>query len=73
MPLEENVEHETVLIYRSPQPVSNAVHGCAHLVQVPSGTPSGFAVTQVFNEEGSEFDTPFAQGFVADLDAALVE
>ena len=73
MPLEENVEHETVLVHGPPKPVSNAVHGCTDFVQVPSGTPSGFAVTQVFNEEGSEFDTPFAQGFVADLDAALVE
>jgi len=30
-------------------------------------------VAQVFSEEGSEFDTPFANGFVTDLDAALVE
>ena len=73
MPLEKNVEHETVLIYRSPQPVSNAIHGCTDFVQMPQGTPSGFSVTQVLCEEGPEFDAPFAEGFVADLDAALVE
>jgi len=37
------------------------------------GIPSGFPVTQVFSEEGSEFDTPFAQGLVTDHYGALVE
>jgi len=30
-------------------------------------------VAQVFGEEGSEFNAPFAEGFMADLNAALVE
>jgi hypothetical protein len=40
---------------------------------MPPGTPSGFPVTQVFSEEGSEFDAPLAQGFVTDHDAAPVQ
>ena len=73
MPLKENVEHETVLVYCPPQPVSNAVHARTYLVEMPPGTRSGFPVTQIVREEGSEFDTPLAQGFVTDHDAALVQ
>ncbi len=40
---------------------------------MPPGTPSGFPVAQVFREEGSESDVPFADGPMADLDAALVQ
>ena len=72
MPLQEDVEHKTPLIYSSPKPVSNTIHRCTDFVQVLSRTPSGFAVTQVLCEEGTKLDTPFAQGFVADPDVALV-
>ena len=44
-----------------------------YLVHMPPGTPTGFPVAQVFSEEGSEFDTPFAQGFVTDFNTALVQ
>jgi len=40
---------------------------------MPPGTPAGFPVTQVVSEAGSELDTPFAQGFVTDLNAVLVQ
>ena len=73
MPLKKNVEHEAVLVHSPPKPVSNAIHGCTHLVEMPPRTPTGFAVAQFLCEAGSEFYAPFAEGFVADLDAALVE
>ncbi len=73
MPLKENVEHEAVLVDRSPEPVANAIDARTDLVQMPPGTPTGFPVAQVFSEEGAEFNTPLAQGFVTDLNAALVE
>jgi hypothetical protein len=73
MPLEEDIEHETVLIYSPPQPVSNAVHGRTHLIEMPPGTPTGFPVAQVFSEQRAELDGPFAEGLVTDLDAALVK
>ena len=73
MPLKENVEHEAVLVHSPPQPVLDAIDVRTHLVQMSPGTPTGFPVTQIFGEEGSELDTPFAQSFVADLNPALVE
>jgi len=73
MPLKENALHETVLFDGSPKPVSNAIDARTDLVEMPTGTPSGFPLAQVFNEERSELDAPFANGFVTDLDAALVE
>ena len=41
MPLEENVEHESVLVHGPPKPVSNTVHSRTDLVEMPSGTPLG--------------------------------
>jgi len=72
-PLEEHVEHEPVLVHRSPKPVPDAIHARTHLVERPPGTPSGFPVTQVFSEQGSELDTPLAKSLVTDLNAALVQ
>jgi len=42
VPLEENVEHEPVLVHGPPKPVSYAFHARTHLVEMPPGTPSGF-------------------------------
>ena len=51
----------------------DAIDARTHLVQMPPGTPSGFPVAQVFSEEGSELDTPLAEGLMANLNAALVQ
>ena len=40
---------------------------------MPPGTPSGFPVAQFFCEQWTELDAPFAEGLVADLNAALVQ
>jgi len=73
MPLKEDVEHEPVLVYCSPEPMSDAVDACTHLAEMPPGTPSGFPVAEVFSEEGSEFYAPLAQGFVTAHDAAPMQ
>jgi len=73
VPLEQDIQHEAVLVYRPPEPVSNAIDGRTHVVQKPAGTPSGFPLTQTICEECAELDAPFAQGFVTHLDAALVQ
>ena len=39
VPLKENVEHETVLVYSPPHPVPDTIDTCADLVGVPPGTP----------------------------------
>jgi len=51
----------------------DAINARTHFVEMPPGTPTGFPVAQVFREEGSELDTPFAQGFMTLLNTALVE
>ena len=56
-----------------PKPVSNAIHGRTHLVEMPSGTPTGFPMAQFFDEERSELYAPFAEGLMADLKAPLVQ
>jgi len=73
VPLQQSIEHETVLVYSPPQPVSNAVHRRTHLVERPPGTPTRFPVAQVFSEKGSEFHAPFAERLVTHLNAALVK
>ena len=40
MPLKEEIEHEAVLVHGPPQPMSDAIHRCADLVQKPAGTPA---------------------------------
>ncbi len=52
MPSKENTEHETVLVYRSPQPMPDAIHRCAYLVQVPAGNPSGFPLSKFLPKRG---------------------
>jgi hypothetical protein len=71
--LKQDVEHETVLVHGPPKPVSNAIDARTHLVQMPPGTPTGFPVAQIRREEGAELDTPFTEGLMTHLNAALVE
>jgi hypothetical protein len=71
--LKETVEHEAVRVHCPPQPVADAIHRGADLIDQPPGTPVGFPVTWFFREEGAEFNVPLAEGLVADLNAALVE
>ena len=71
--LEENIEHETVLVHSPPKPVSDAIDARTHLIHMPPGAPPGFPVTQFFHKQRSELDTPFAKGLVAHLNAVLVQ
>jgi len=73
MPLKEDVEHEAVLVYSPPKPVSNAINARTYFVERPPGTPTGFPVAQVFSEERSELDAPLADGLMTHLNAALVQ
>ena len=42
VPLEQDVEHETMLVDRPPQPMLNAINVGTDLVQKPAETPPGF-------------------------------
>ena len=72
--LQQNFEHEAVLMHCSSavkraqarcsdqdEPVSDTIGARTHLVQMPPATPAGLLVAQVFCEQGTELDTPFAQ------------
>ena len=71
--LQQNFEHEAVLVHCPPQPVSDAIDARTHLVQMPPGTPTGFPVAKLFGKEGRELDAPFAEGLVTHLNAALMQ
>jgi len=73
IPPKENVEHAPVLVCRARQPMPDASDGCAHLVEMPPGTPPGFPVAEVFREEGSAPNARLAKGFMIHLNAALME
>jgi len=73
MPLEENVEHETVLVHGPSKPMANTVHARTHLVEMSSGTPTGFPMAQFFDEERSELYAPFAEGLVEEWRPHAVE
>lgn len=71
--LEQEVEHEAVLVHPPPKPVAKTIDARTELIQKPAGTPAGFPLTQAFSKEWAEIDTPFAHCFVTHLDAALVQ
>ena len=84
--LEQDVEHEAVLdillssgqaprgaVVAKTESVADAIDARTYLVQVPAGTPAQFPLAQFLSKEGAEFDTPLAEGLVADLNAALVQ
>ncbi|GGO38404.1 hypothetical protein GCM10008949_44870 [Deinococcus humi] len=64
--LEEDRKHETVPQGGPPQSMSDTINTRGHLVEMPPGSSPLFPVAQVFSEEGSELDAPFAEGFVTD-------
>ena len=64
--LKEHVQHCTVFIDGSPQPVCNAPDVCVHFVEIPPGTPSGFPVAQSLDKQIAELDAPRANGFAGD-------
>jgi len=39
VPLKEDIEHEAVLVYRPPEPVTDTIYRCTTLIQIPPGTP----------------------------------
>jgi hypothetical protein len=42
--LEQHIQHGSVFIHGSPQPMGNAAHEHVHFVQMPSLASSGFTV-----------------------------
>jgi hypothetical protein len=71
--LKKKVEHETVLVYRTPHPIPDTSSRRTDINQRPLGTPAGCLVTQCISEQGTEWAAPLAERLVADLNTALIE
>ena len=73
MVVDKDVQRRPIVITLPPKPMLLSTDLDVDLVQIPSGTPTGFPMAQLLSEEGGELDVPLPQRFVPDLDAALVE
>ena len=69
--LEKKINHKTVLVDCSPEPVADAIDVHAYLVQGPPRIPPWFPVATFFREEGTDLKTPVTERLVADLTASL--
>jgi hypothetical protein len=73
VPLKEKVEHEAVLVYSPPKPVTDIIYRCTDLLQIPPGAHPGLPVAKFLSDERAEFNAPLAQRLVAYLSVAPVE
>lgn len=71
--LQEDGQDLTVFIDSSPQSHDVALHDHAHFIQVPSCARCASTAFDLETDLHSEFVVPFAQGFVADRDAAFTK
>jgi hypothetical protein len=71
--LDQDVQHDAVLVNGSPQPVASAAYLERHLVQMPLVAGSRSAPTQPPRIRGAELGAPLADGLVANADATLGE
>jgi hypothetical protein len=69
--LDQDVEHDAVLIDGSPQPVATTTDADRHFVEIPIVARSRSATPQLQSEGGSELGAPAPYGLVADLNAAF--
>jgi len=71
--LQKKIQHCAGSVNGPPQPELLAPDLDAHLIQKPSGTPTGLPMPQFFGEERGELDVPLAKRLMTDLDPALLE
>ncbi len=69
--LNQDIEHNAILIDRSPEIVLHALDPNKHLVHVPLVPRSWPGAAQATGESRAEFFAPASHGFVGDNDAAL--
>jgi len=69
--LNEDVEHDAVLIDRSPKIMPHALDPDEHLIKVPLVTGSWSAAAQVIGKALCEFFTPAPNGLTGDNNAPL--
>jgi hypothetical protein len=69
--LNQDIEHNAILIDGAPEIMLHTLDPKEHLVQVPLISWSRPAATQVIGESRAKFLAPASHGFVGDDDAAL--
>jgi hypothetical protein len=69
--LDEDIQHLTMLVYRTPEIDPSAVHPQEHLIEVPRLAGSNFPAPQFLGEERAELYSPASHRFVGNLDASL--
>src|SRR5215210_4157687 len=69
--LDEDVEHNTVLVHRAPEVIQLAIDLQEHLIEVPSVARLGPALTELSGEVGAELEAPLPDALMADDDASL--
>src|SRR5215510_2011232 len=69
--LHQNVEHVIVLIHGAPQVMALTIDRPKHLIQVPFVTWLGASTLQLIGVVLPKLQTPLADGFMGDVDAAL--
>src|SRR3954453_12657616 len=71
--LDENVEHDPILVDRPPEPVLLAADHQAHFVEVPFVSRTGEPAPDLVGEALAELAPPLADCLMADRDAASRE
>jgi hypothetical protein len=69
--LNQDIEHDTVLVHGTPKIMKDTVDPDEHLVQIPFVSRLRPAASDPFREAGAEFHAPAAHGFVRQGDASL--
>jgi len=69
--LNQDIEHDTVLVHRAPEVMKNAVDPNEHFIEIPFITRPWPATPDPFREARAEFRAPAAHGFVRQGDPSL--
>jgi hypothetical protein len=62
--LNQDIEHDTVLVHRAPELMKDAVNPNEHFIEIPFITRLWPATPDAFREARAEFRAPAAHGFV---------
>ena len=69
--LDQDVEHDAVLVHRAPEIMQLAIDRQEHLIEVPCVARLRPALTELAGEVGAELEAPLPDALVADDDASL--
>src|SRR6266851_8839087 len=71
--LHQDVQHGSILVDGTPQPIPMLVDRESHFVQIPLVAASRMTPTKLTRQQWAEFETPEPDGLVTDLDPTFGE